>query len=115
MLYYAADISFELFITSDYLYLSNFNEKEWVPKKRGSVHFGGVPVMLGKLTHKAAIFLEVSCLNVGSCRPNVVSISDIARCRYVSEIPVFTLCRCRGRVDLGNPVSQVLAVHPDPL
>ena len=33
MLYYAADISFELFITSDYLYLSNFNEKEWVPKK----------------------------------------------------------------------------------
>ena len=41
MLYYAADISFELFITSDYLHLSNFNEKEWVPKKPGSVHFLG--------------------------------------------------------------------------
>ena len=54
-------------------------------------------------------FLAVSYLNVGSCRLNVVSISDIAKCRHVSEIPVFTLCRCRGRVDLENPVLQVLA------
>ena len=61
------------------------------------------PLQKDQLT--AAIYLEVSCLNVGSCRINVVSISDIAKCRHVLEIAVFTLCRCRGRVGLEKPVS----------
>ena len=49
--------------------------------------------MLVKLTLKAALELEVFSLNVGSCRLNGVSISDIAKCRYVSEISIFTLCQ----------------------